>query len=65
MEFFSAQFWDPYCFLILIYVNHMHLSMGCKLALYADDSALIFSHSDANVIADRLSKELQQQGVAD
>ena len=44
--------------LFLIYVNDMHLSVGCKLALYADDSALIFSHADANVIADRLSKEL-------
>ena len=36
----------------------MHLSVDCRLALYADDSALIFSHSDPNFIAGRLSHEL-------
>ena len=32
--------------LFLVYVNDMHLSIKCRLALYADDSALVFSHSD-------------------
>jgi hypothetical protein len=34
------------------------MSVNCKLTLYADDSALIFSHKDSNVIANRLSLEL-------
>ena len=44
--------------LFLIYINDMHTSLTCQLALYADDSALIFSHSDASVVANRLSQEL-------
>ena len=44
--------------LFLIYINDMHTSLTCQLALYADDSALIFSHSDASVVGDRLSREL-------
>lgn len=46
--------------LFLIYVNDMHLSVSCKLALYADDSALVFSHSNPVVIGDRLSAELSK-----
>ena len=44
--------------LFLIYINDMNISLTCKLSLYADDSALLFSHRDAKVIADRLSFEL-------
>jgi hypothetical protein len=44
--------------LFLIYVNDMQISLNCGLALYADDSALIFSHKDGGVIADRLGSEL-------
>ena len=36
----------------------MHRSVTYRLSLYADDSALIFSHSDPLAIADRLSHEL-------
>ena len=44
--------------LFLIYVNDMVTSVDCRLSLYADDSALLFAHSDPNVIASRLSTEL-------
>ena len=44
--------------LFLIYINDMNISLSCRLSLYADDSALLFSHRDARVIADRLSIEL-------
>ena len=44
--------------LFLVYINDMNISLTCRLSLYADDSALLFSHRDANVIADRLSREL-------
>ena len=36
----------------------MSISLNCMLLLYADDSALIFSHKDSEVIAERLSTEL-------
>ena len=36
----------------------MHRSVNCRLSLYAAYSALIFSHSDHAVIAERLSHEL-------
>ena len=36
----------------------MNISLGCKLSLYADDSALLFSHSSPDFIASRLSHEL-------
>ena len=44
--------------LFLVYINDMHLSIQCRLALYADDSALVFSHSDPAVISERLGSEL-------
>merc|ERR1711911_358890 len=34
--------------LFLIYVNDMVTSVDCRLSLYADDSALLFAHSDPN-----------------
>ena len=44
--------------LFLIYINDMYASLTCRLSLYADDSALFFSHKDPNLIANRLSMEL-------
>ena len=45
--------------LFLLYINDMIVSTtNCKLSLYADDSALIFSHTDPAVIASTLSNEL-------
>ena len=44
--------------LFLIYINDMKISINCKLSLYADDSALLFSHSNYSTIAERLSSEL-------
>ena len=44
--------------LFLIYINDMHMSLTCNLSLYADDSALVFSHKDASAISQRLSFEL-------
>ena len=44
--------------LFLIYINDMNLSVNCSLSLYADDSALVFSHRDPGVIGARLSHEL-------
>ena len=44
--------------LFLIYINDMNLSINCGLSLYADDSALVFSHCDPVVIGERLSHEL-------
>ncbi len=45
--------------LFLCYVNDMEISVNCKLLLYADDSALLVSHKDPQVISQTLSKELQ------
>ena len=44
--------------LFLMYINDMSISINCRLSLYADDSALIFSHRDSAVVAERLSTEL-------
>ena len=44
--------------LFLLYVNDMQISVSCKLVLYADDSALIFSHTDWRIIQETLSSEL-------
>ena len=47
--------------LFLCYVNDMSISINsdCKLLLYADDSTIIFSHKNPDVISDRLGKELE------
>ena len=44
--------------LFLIYINDMKISVDCNLSLYADDSALLFSHKNSSTIASRLSDEL-------
>jgi hypothetical protein len=48
--------------LFLIYVNDMVSAVTCKLLLYADDSALMVSHSDVSIIQERLSQELEAVG---
>ena len=44
--------------LFLVYINDMHINLTCHLSLFADDSALLFSHKDSNYIAEYLSKQL-------
>ena len=45
--------------LFTIYINDMKQSApNCDLYLYADDSMLMFSHKDVNVIENTLSKEM-------
>ena len=46
--------------LFLIYVNDMPISLDseCKLILYADDSAILFSHKDPHIIAQKLGNTL-------
>ena len=46
--------------LFLIYINDMYSSLSCRLSLYADDSALFFSHKEPSTIASRLSAELSR-----
>ena len=43
------------------YVNDMSMSISgeCKLMLYADDSAILYSHKDPRVISERLGQELE------
>ena len=48
---------DPLLF--LCYVNDMKINVSCQLLLYADDSILIVSHKDVDVIVNRLGKELE------
>ena len=46
--------------LFLCYVNDIVISIDsdCKLLLYADDSTILFSHNDPDVIASKLGKVL-------
>ena len=44
--------------LFLIYINDMNASIECRLSLYADDSALLFSHKNIDVINENLSTAL-------
>ena len=47
--------------LFLCYVNDMTISVDedCKLILYADDSAILFSHSNPSIISNKLGKVLE------
>ena len=45
--------------LFLCYINDMAISIKCKLMLYADDSALIVSGSNPEMIAQTLSVEVK------
>ena len=47
--------------LFLCYVNDMEISISseCKLLLYADDSAILYSHKNPEVISRKLSSELE------
>ena len=44
--------------LFLIYINDMSISVNCKVSLYADDSALLFSHKNVTTINEHLSNAL-------
>ena len=46
--------------LYLCYVNDIQISVNCKLLLYADDTALIVSGKDPNVISNQLGIELSK-----
>jgi hypothetical protein len=48
--------------LFLIYVNDLGASIGpdCKVLLYADDTAILFSHTNPNIIAKKLSSMLEK-----
>ena len=47
--------------LFLCYGNDMIISIDpdCKLILYADDSVILFSHRDPNIISEKLGKVLE------
>ena len=47
---------DPILF--LLYINDMPQAVKCELLLYADDTFLIFEHSDINKIEIQLNKNL-------
>ena len=44
--------------LFLCYINNMAAALKCKLSLYADDSALVYSGSSLEAVAQFLSAEL-------
>ena len=46
--------------LFLCYINDMSVALRCRLALYADDSALMASGPDSKAVADFLSEQLSQ-----
>ena len=46
-----------------LYVNDMCSSVDCKLILYADDSVLLVSHKDFEVVESTLSNNLQNLSV--
>merc|ERR1712034_115796 len=43
--------------LFLLYVNDMPQAIECDLLLYADDSVLLFTHKDVDVINDQLNRD--------
>ena len=45
--------------LFLIYINDIYAAVRCKLLLYADDSALLVSGKDTQLIQESLSSELE------
>jgi hypothetical protein len=50
--------------LFLCYVNDMNISISkkYKIILYADDSAILYSHKDSDVICNVLGKGLENGG---
>ena len=44
--------------LFLCFINNMFDALKCRLSLYADDSALVFSGSDSEYVANFLGAEL-------
>ena len=45
--------------LFLVYINDLSMALNCKLSLYADDSALIYSDTNSDIVTHRLSEELE------
>lgn len=47
--------------LLLYYVNDMSISISkdCKILLFADDSTILYSHKNPEVISQKLGKELE------
>ena len=45
--------------LFLIYINDIYTAVRCKLLLYADDSALLVSGKDTQLIQESISSELE------
>ena len=45
--------------LFLIYINDISTAVRCKLLLYADDSALLVSGTNTQLIQESLSSELE------
>ena len=43
--------------LFLLYVNDMPQAVECDLLLYADDSVLLFTHKNVDVINDQLNRD--------
>jgi hypothetical protein len=52
-------YWAPAFF--FTYVNDMSISIDgdCKLILYADDSAILYTHKDPNIISSKLGNVLE------
>ena len=50
--------------LFLIYINDMSISLTCKLSLYADDSALLFSHRDPAITRFSFSKNTVYKNIS-
>jgi hypothetical protein len=43
--------------LLILYINYLKSACTCDLFLYADDSTLLVSHKDKNVVEKALSAE--------
>ena len=52
--------------LFFCYINDIELSIisECKLLLYADDSSILYSNKDSQVISDKLGLELEMCSIA-
>ena len=59
MDSLKEVFWALVLF--LCYLNDMELSISpeIKLLLFADDSAILYSHKDSRVISKKLGSELE------
>ena len=46
----------PWCY--LIYLNDLSMCTSCKVIIYADDTILLVSNRDLNIVSQELSKEI-------